>query len=174
MNDSFRVVYLLGLAVLLGWLAWQIFRQVRRNVGVEGVINKLQPKLKSGQGTAEDFYELGCAYLEKRLYIDAIDDFKKAINLNPEFAEAYNNLGFCYFQQSQYDLAIRQYKEAVRFKANYASALNNLGHAYEMKGQAAQALEAYDQVLAVQPTNATAERRARALRKRVPSAAADG
>ncbi|BAC88227.1 tetratricopeptide repeat protein [Gloeobacter violaceus] len=171
MNDNLRIFYLIGLAALLGWLAWQVFRQVRRNVGVEGVINKLQPKVKGGQASAQDYYELGCAYLEKRLYMDATENFKKALQAEPEFAEAHNNLGFCHFQQRQYDLAIREYKDAVRFKPDYVSALNNLGHALEMKGQALQALEAYDQVLTLQPANATAERRARALRKRVPSTA---
>ncbi len=169
MNDSFRVVYLLGIALLLGWLAWQVFRQVRRNLDVEGMISNLQPKIKGGTGSAVDFYELGCAYLGKRLYSDAIDNFRKAVAADPEYAEALNNLGFCYFQQGQFDLALRQYKEAVRFKPDYPAALNNLGHVYEQKGMTVQALDAYEQVLILQPANAIAERRARALRKRVPS-----
>jgi tetratricopeptide (TPR) repeat protein len=170
MNDSLRVVYLLALAGLLGWLAWQVFRQVRRNLSVEGVINEVQPKLKQGTATAQEFYNLGCAFLEKRLYSDSMGCFKRAIEAEPDFAEAYNNLGFCYFQQNQFDVAIRQYKEAIRIKPDYVSALNNLGHAYEQKSQAEQALEVYEKVLATSPTNPTAERRARALRKRVPSA----
>jgi len=167
MNEGFRVFYLLGLAVLLGWLAWQVFKQVRRNVGVEGVINNLQPKVKKGEATPQELYELGCAYLEKRLYAEAVDCFKRAVAADSEFAPAYNNLGFCYFQQKQYDLAIKQYKEALRIKPDYSSALNNLGHAYEQKNQTAQALDAYEKALATNPQNATAERRARALRKRV-------
>jgi tetratricopeptide (TPR) repeat protein len=172
MNDNFRVFYLLALAVLLGWLAWQIFKQVRRNWSVESVINTLQPKLKQGDATAEQYYELGCAYLEKRLYAEATGCFKRALELNPDLAEAHNNLGFCYFQQKQYDLAIRQYKEALRARPDYPAALNNLGHAYELKSQTAQALEVYERVLAAHPDNAIAERRARALRKRVPTESA--
>ncbi|MBC8122920.1 MAG: tetratricopeptide repeat protein [Gemmatimonadaceae bacterium] len=169
MDDTIRIFYLLVLAALLSWLAWQVFRQVARSRGVEDVITRLQPKLKKGPGSAEEFYELGCAFLEKRLYSEAGQNFKKALNIHPEFAEVLNNLGFCYFQQNQYDLAIRQYKEAVRLKPNYTAALNNLGHAYEQKGQAELALDAYEQVLSAQPDNAIAERRARSLRKRVSS-----
>lgn len=167
MNDNIRLFYLVTLAVLLGWLAWQVSRQVRRNWSIENAINTLQPKIKQGDATAEQYYELGCAYLEKRLYADASGCFKRALDLNPEYAEALNNLGFCNFMQKQYDVAIRQYREAVRVRPDYVAALNNLGHAYEQKSQAAQALEVYERALAAQPENVTAERRARALRKRV-------
>ncbi|MBE9020623.1 tetratricopeptide repeat protein, partial [Chroococcidiopsidales cyanobacterium LEGE 13417] len=119
-------------------------------------------------------YELGGIYLDKKLYTQAMANFKKALKAaeqeeqNPEnLALIYNGLGYAYFAQDQYDLAIRNYKEALRLYPSYTTALNNVGHAYERKNLTTQALQAYEQVLESEPKNSTAKRRAASLRKRV-------
>jgi tetratricopeptide (TPR) repeat protein len=131
--------------------------------------------LTKEKGTAQEYYELGSIYLDKKVFAQAIALFQKALKSEdlPETESAliYNALGFAYFAQEQYDLAIRNYKDALKADPNYVTALNNLGHAYERKQLSGPALEAYEQALKVDPDNATAKRRAESLRKRfVPSA----
>lgn len=178
MATTFPVLYLVLLLGLLSLAGWAVFRQVLKTRRVETTLNRLQNKLSKEKGTAQEYYELGSIYLDKKIFSQAVNLFQKALKAD-DFAEAtgaeqalvYNALGFAYFAQEQYDLAIRHYKEATKSDPQYVTALNNLGHAYERKQLTAQAVEIYDQALAVDPNNTTAKRRSETLRKRmVPSA----
>ncbi|MEO0802552.1 MAG: tetratricopeptide repeat protein [Cyanobacteria bacterium J06642_2] len=168
MREVSPVLYLVLLAGFLGWVAWQVFREVSRTRRQENVIRELQPKLRKEQGSPEEYYELGSVYLEKRLYEQAILQFKKAIAVAGEdIPPVCNALGFAYFAQEQYDLAIRYYKSAVSAEPKYATAWNNLGHAYEKKNLTGPALEAYEAAIVSDPSNQLACRRAESLRKRI-------
>lgn len=161
-------VYLLALAGLLAVVGWLVFREVQRNRRQEGVISRLQPKLVKDSGTAEEHYELGSVYLEKKLYDQAIAQFKKSLDVAGEdIPVVLNALGYAYFIQEQYDLAIRNYKTAVQALDEYPTAWNNLGHAYEKKNLVAPALEAYEKALALDAKNDVAQRRVQSLRKRL-------
>lgn len=174
MSATFPILYLSLLLGLLLIAAWVVFRQILKTRKTETALSKLQAKLSKEKGTAQEYYELGSIYLDKKLFAQAVTLFQKALKAEdlgePEAALVNNALGFAYFAQEQYDLSIRQYKEALKASPNYVTALNNLGHAYERKQLTAQALEMYEQVLAIEPSNPTAKRRAESLRKRfVPS-----
>lgn len=60
---------------------------------------------------------------------DAEIYFKKAIELNPNYAEAYANLGALYAKFKQYDKAIALYQKCIKLKPTYAGAYTNLGNA---------------------------------------------
>ncbi|EKQ70944.1 cytochrome c biogenesis factor [Leptolyngbyaceae cyanobacterium JSC-12] len=175
MDTGFPVLYLSLLLGLLAIASYFLIRQIIKTRKVENTLSRLQKKLSKEKGSAQDYFELGSIYLNKRVYAQAINQFQKALKSDdlPEVESAlvYNALGYAYFAQEQYDMAIRQYKEALKIDPGYITALNNLGHAYERKQLINPALEAYEQVLAIEPNNATATRRANSLRKRlVPSA----
>lgn len=175
MDNNLAVFYLGVLLTVLAGVGLFVFRQVFRTRRLETTLARLQKKLTKEKGTAQEYYELGGIYLNKKLYAQAIAMFQKALKaLEQEEADnevnlalIYNGLGYSYFAQDQYDLAIRNYKEALRIAPDYVIALNNLGHAYEKKNLTELALETYEQVLQSQPQNNTAKRRAESLRKRV-------
>jgi tetratricopeptide (TPR) repeat protein len=174
MDFTLPIVYISLLLVLLSAASWAIVRQILKTRKVENSISRLQKKLGQEKGTAQEYYELGSIYLDKRLFAQASAQLQKALKAEPldgeELALIYNALGFSYFAQEQYDLAIKQYKEALKEKPDYVTAFNNLGHAYERKQLTSQALEAYEEALKYEPSNITAKRRSNSLRKRlVPS-----
>jgi len=163
--------YLALILVLLCGAGWFVFREVVKTRKVENTISRLQAKLSKEKGTAQEYYELGGIFLDKRLFSQAIGQFQKALKA-PDLPEAespaiYNALGYAYFAQDQYDTAIRQYKEALKVNPDYVTALNNLGHAYERKQLTVQAIETYEHVLKAEPNNSTAKRRVESLKKRV-------
>jgi tetratricopeptide (TPR) repeat protein len=175
MSENLPVAYLSVLLVLLGVSAVFILLQIIKTRRVESTFNKLQKKLKQEKGTARDYYELGSIYLDKKLFVQSVTLFQKALkpkdDIEPENqALVHNALGYAYFAQEQYDIAIREYKEALKLYPNYTTALNNLGNVYEKKQLIPQALEAYDRVLESEPNNSTAKRRAQSLRKRLAPA----
>ncbi len=176
MNETLPVIYLSFLLILLAAIAIFIFQQVVKVRRRESNFSRLQEKLKNKKGTAKDYYELGSLYLDKKLFVQSIQLFQKALKVagkqevEPENqALIYNGMGYAYFAQEQYDLAIRQYKEALKFNPEYLIALNNLGNVYERKQLVAQALETYQQTLKYDPNNATAKGRADSLSKRLTS-----
>lgn len=166
MDSKLAIVYLTALVLMLGVLAWLVVRQILKNRQQEQVIAELQPKLMKEKGTAEEYYQLGSVYLRKKLYAKAIAEFQKSLKEAPA-PEVYNALGYAYFAQEQYDLAIKNYREALEMQPNYLVALNNLAHAYEKKKLIPQAIATYEQVLSLNPKDAIAQRRLRALKPRV-------
>jgi hypothetical protein len=62
-------------------------------------------------------------------YKDAEVLFKKALSLNPKYAEAYANLGALYAKFKIYQKAIELYKYSIKLKPSYAGAYTNLGNA---------------------------------------------
>jgi tetratricopeptide (TPR) repeat protein len=170
-DKNLLVVYLGAFLLLLSVAAVAILRQIFKTQKIENALNKLEKKLKSERGTIPEYYELGSIYLEKKMFIQAIMMFKKAMKLEdgsiPDMAPIYNALGYAYFGQEQYDLAIRQYKEAIKLEPEYVMAMNNLGHAYEQKKLPSQALDIYEQALKLEPENETAKRRSESLRRRL-------
>ncbi len=168
MDGSLAIAYLSTLVAILGVIGWLIVQQVLKTRKLENIISDLQPKLQKEKGEPTERYELGSVYLRKKLYAKAISEFQKGIKVGGEnMPEIYNALGFAYYAQQQYDLAIKNYKQAVELQPDYVFALNNLGHVYETKKLVPQAIEMYDQALAIDPSNETASRRVKSLRKRV-------
>jgi len=174
MDNSAETLPIIYLGVLLGILAaitFFVLNQIIKTRRIETTFSKLQQKLKDGKGTPQEYYELGSLYLDKKLYVQSISLFQKAIKGNDIEAEnkalIYNAMGYAYFAQEQYDIAIRNYKEALKLYPEYTIALNNLGNAYEKKQLTNQALEVYEQTLNYEPNNKIAKRRVESLRKRV-------
>ena len=129
-------------------------------------------KLKNQKGTAQEYYELAGIYLDKKLFVQAVQLLQKGLkadnNIEPENkALMYNALGFAYFSQEQYDLAIKNYKEAIKLYPQYTIALNNLGNVYEKKQLVSQALQCYEEALKIEPKNTVASRRVQSLEKRL-------
>ncbi|MEA5471622.1 tetratricopeptide repeat protein [Spirulina sp. 06S082] len=173
MKEQLPVIYISFLLVLLAGTAIFLFQQVFRTRRLENQLEKLQKKLKGGEGTSKDYYELGSIYLKKKLYVQSSQVFQKGLKsaskeeIEPEnLALIYNALGFSYFSREQYDLAIRNYKEALKLNPEYAIANNNLANVYEKKTMDAKALETYKETLQYAPANKTAQRRVEALQKR--------
>lgn len=172
MDNNFAVVYLLFLLALLSSGIFFVIRQVLKTRKIEITLSDLQNKLSKEQGTAQEYYQLGSIYNDKKLFSQAVTVLQKALKAGKDEpaenqALIYNALGYAHFAKEQYDIAIRQYKEALKLDPTYVMASNNLGYAYERKKLTAQALEAYEQTLKVDPNNQAAKRRAESLRKRI-------
>ena len=172
MDDFLPIIYISVLLGLLLIVAFFLFRQILKTRRIESTFSRLQNKLTKEKGTAKEYYELGSIYLDKKLFVQAIQLLQKALkaekNLESEnLALIHNALGFAYFSQEQYDLAIRNYKEAIKLFPEYTTALNNLGNVYEKKQLTTQALEAYENTLKYEANNSLAKKRVNSLRKRL-------
>ena len=176
MNSNLPVAYISALLAILVFAAIYILREVIRTRKQESTFSRLQNKLKKEKGTAEEYYELGSLYLDKKLFVQSISLLQRALKVDKQLpaenkALIHNAMGYAYFAQEQYDIAIRQYKEALKLYPEYVIAFNNLGNVYEKKQMVVKAVETYREALKHDPENKTAQQRVTSLEKRlVPSA----
>ncbi len=77
----------------------------------------------------------------------AIYDYTKALDINPNLAKAYDNRGVAYAKQGFLDPAIADFTMAIANKPKDAEAYNNRGHAYAAQGNLTQALADYSKAI---------------------------
>lgn len=98
----------------------------------------------------------GTASMLSKKYDEAIFYFKKAIDLNSEFAEAYYNLGITYEELGKHKDSIEALKRAIQLVPNYANAYYALGYAYYQLKKYDDSAAAFKQSIKIKPDSAFA------------------
>ena len=98
----------------------------------------------------------GVAHAGLRQFDSAINSFKKATHLKPDYADAYFNIGKALKDKGDLDASIESFKQAIRFKPNYADAYLDLGNALKDKGDLDASIESYQQAMKIKPDYADA------------------
>jgi len=75
---------------------------------------------------------------------EAIEEYKQAIRIFPNYAEAHSNLGANYVELGMYGEAIEEYKQAIRIDPDDAKAHYRLGITYFLNNDSGSALEQYE------------------------------
>lgn len=87
--------------------------------------------MKYDPNNGKAYLNRGAIYNQLRNYQGAIDDFQKAIGLDPQVApKAYNNIGAIFLVQNQLQNALRNFDQAVRLEPNNPDFLYNRGLAH--------------------------------------------
>jgi tetratricopeptide (TPR) repeat protein len=97
---------------------------------------------------------LGFALAHKGWFDEAIENFRKAIQLNPNYTAALINLGNALAAKGRFDEAIENYRKAIQINPNYTAALNDLGNALAAKGRFNEAIKNYRQAIQINPNHA--------------------
>jgi len=95
------------------------------------------------------YYNRGILYYNQQKYKLALDDYNKAIELNPNYALAYYNRGNLYRRQQKYKLALDDYNQAIKINPNDAEAYNNRGNLYYDQQKYELALADYNQAIKI-------------------------
>ncbi len=90
---------------------------------------------------AEEFYENGKKLSSVEQADQAIDNYSKAIKINPKLAKAYNNRGVAYIWKKKYYLAIADFSKAIELDPKNGKAYNNRAIAYSYEGETDKALK---------------------------------
>jgi tetratricopeptide (TPR) repeat protein len=117
-----------------------LYKENSQSVDVK---NNLLETLLSYGGYLNDDFILG--------YEEAIDVFKRMIEIDPTNYRAYYNLGIAYFNLSKIKEAKECYEEAIRIKPDYKHCLYNIGLICENEGEYQEALNYYEKALEIDP-----------------------
>ena len=91
--------------------------------------------------------ELGYALDQHGKSDEAIINYSKALQINPDYKEAHNNLGDTLARQGNFKDAIYHYNQALRIDPNYVASHNNLGIVLARQGNFKDAVYHYKQAL---------------------------
>lgn len=99
---------------------------------------------------------------------EAIAEYKRALDIRPDYVDAHHNLGTLYLQQGKLDLAIRAFREATRLEPQGAIYQRSLGIAYLQAGKREEARRALQRALELQPDGPQAENTRKLLEQLKP------
>jgi S1-C subfamily serine protease/Tfp pilus assembly protein PilF len=88
----------------------------------------------------------------------AIQQYRRAIALQPNYTMAYYNIGINYGNLKQYSNAVAAYKRAIALRPDFAKAYYNTGFAHWSLEDYGEALAAFRKAVAIQPNYAEAHR----------------
>ena len=83
----------------------------------------------------------------------ALDDYLRALEINPNLAETSNNLGALYMDMGMRGYAITQFSHAIRLRPTYFQALLNRATAYSKVGDYVNAQKDFNAAEALRPHN---------------------
>jgi protein O-mannosyl-transferase len=87
---------------------------------------------------------------------EALENYRKSIEINPSYDEAQNNMGYALAEKGQSAEAIPYYLAALRVQPKLAEAHNNLANALSALGRSDEALAEYRRALECKPELADA------------------
>ncbi len=139
----------IGLFILL-LLAGPLYAQETKEEGRNPSPREIEAAKEHAKGTEQ--------MLAKK-YKEAIVFFRRAIDLNPDFAEAYYNLGVSYEELGKHDDSIETLNKAIQLAPQNANAHYALGYAYCQLKRYKESIDAFERSLALKSGNAFARKK---------------
>lgn len=124
--------------------------------GEGGLKMEAVQRVTHGQSNPQAFYQLGRYYHGQTRYELALEAYRQAVSLQPQYVEALTGMGVAHAMLGQYDDALRVLKAAASIDPASVTAQNNLGYIYWLLNEREEALVAYRQALKLDPLNARA------------------
>ena len=115
------------------------------------VINICKKLLKTYKKSLVLFNILGSALQATEKFIEAVDCYNQAIQINPDYVDAYGNRGNALKELGRLDEAIKSYNKVIQLNPNYAEAYGNLGNALNELGQSDEAIKNYKKAIQLKP-----------------------
>ena len=136
--------------VSLGFLTWRQTAEYRDPFAL------YRATLQENPGCWMAHYNLGVVLSEQGEADQAIDHYRRAVDLRPDYAKAHYNLGRLLVEQGQLADAIAHCEKAAALNPADADAQNNLGVTLFGIGRADDAIAHYRKALEISPENVAA------------------
>jgi tetratricopeptide (TPR) repeat protein/2-polyprenyl-3-methyl-5-hydroxy-6-metoxy-1,4-benzoquinol methylase len=114
-------------------------------------LNGAAELLKKFPRSATLYNFLGAFYAGLQHFDEAIENYKQALVIEPDYGPAYSNMGNTLKDKGELDAAIDCCKKAIRIKPDNAHANHNLAIALDFKGDTAAAIESYRKAITINP-----------------------
>ncbi|MCX5686934.1 MAG: tetratricopeptide repeat protein [Candidatus Omnitrophica bacterium] len=115
------------------------------------IINSGAPVAASLDNLCMNYNNLGVSYYEKGAIAEAVDEYKKAIEIDPAYAESYNNLAGAYYRLGENEKSIILYRKAISLSPNFTEAYYGLGNVYAEIADTENAIDCYRKAIELDP-----------------------
>jgi len=94
---------------------------------------------------------LGITYDRLERYQEAIEEFQKALKLDPDYLEVWNNLAVTFYNMGKLEDALKLLQKAIKLYPDSAEAHNNLGNLYAHAGKLDEAIKEFKEAIKINP-----------------------
>jgi protein O-GlcNAc transferase len=113
--------------------------------------------VSSSQTTlAESYFAHANSLIQQKQFNAAVESYRRAITINPDFVDAYINLGSALVELKQLEEAIKHYNCAIEIKPDCTLAYMNRGLVLKQLKQFEAAVSSYDRAIMINPQYAEA------------------
>ena len=96
------------------------------------------------------FYIANC-YLSNDNLNESLQNFDKAIEINPRFERAWHNKGVALWSLGRFEEALEAFNKTIEINPRFEGAWSSKGNALRSLGRSEEALEAYDNAIEINP-----------------------
>jgi tetratricopeptide (TPR) repeat protein len=121
---------------------------------------------RAGGDQAIGRFRCGLEAMEANELPCALEQFHRAVELDPNFAEAFNQCAIAHYLLEQWSQTIEDCQEAVQRVPVHFGAHAGMGHAYAQLGDLEQAAACYERALAINPRMPTIQQALQRIRER--------
>ncbi|MBI5894449.1 MAG: tetratricopeptide repeat protein [Deltaproteobacteria bacterium] len=118
-----------------------------RNLAWKNEISLWLDIAKKSQNKPRPHNNLGAYYMAEKDLENAFMEFKKAVELKPDFTEAISNLGFVYYDMGMFEEASALQEQALRLNPNFRNAHYGYALIMERFGQYDKAGRSWEMVI---------------------------
>ncbi len=94
---------------------------------------------------------LGFYYDDKKLYDESIEEYEKALELDPNYGDAFNMLAYAYSDMGNFEKSIEYLKKYASLHPEDANPLDSMGEIYLKMGRLDEAIAKYKEALEIKP-----------------------
>jgi protein O-mannosyl-transferase len=140
----------LFVAAVLGILTYQ------RNADYLSEMSIWRDVISKAPGNARGYGSLARILASRGRSDEAIEQYRKALEIMPDYTDALNNLGLALAARGQIDAAMAQYRKALEIDPDFADTHYNLGILLDGLGRTDEAIAEYQKTLEINPDFAEA------------------
>jgi serine/threonine protein kinase/Tfp pilus assembly protein PilF len=96
-------------------------------------------------------YDLGFYYEGKNMFDQAIEEYKKALKLDPNYGFAINQIAYTYVQMGDYEKAIEYFMRYTSVSPGDANPIDSMAELYFRMGRIEEAIAKYKEALEIKP-----------------------
>lgn len=151
MGRNARLRTALSAIILVLALAALTWRTAERNHDYQTATTLWQSTVNARPGNPRARYCLGCALQSEGRHAEAIEHYRRALEIAPRFFDVYVNLGVALDATGEHEQAARHFRWAIELRPGDAKAHYNLGLAMEALGRTTEARAALLRALELRP-----------------------
>ena len=103
-------------------------------------------------------FERGLKFSTEGRYADAIEEFKRFLEISPLNPAGRSNLGFAYYMTGNYDGAYQEFQKTLEIDSKFPNAYYGLGLIYNKKGETEKAKGYFEEYLKLEPKGSWARK----------------